>query len=92
MSAYHGWQTLRELDLRLGAAKGTAFRAFRRLESRYAEGSDYVLLDASHSPELLAALRAADRLYRSSPRPLLLSPALADAVLAAARNPPVTGR
>lgn len=88
MNAYQNWLTLRELDQALGAAKGTAFRAFKRLESGFAMGIDYCLLDPATPSPLVEELRHGQRLYASSLRVLLLSPEAAARVLDAARRDP----
>lgn len=77
MSDAGDWLTLRELDQRLGLPKGSAFRSFKKLEPDLAEGRDYRLLQARHDSAEIAALRGADRIYRSSVSVVLLTPALA---------------
>lgn len=82
------WLSFRELDERAGTPKGEAFRAFRRLESGWQEGSDYRLL-RSDDPAVvdeLATLRAAERIYRSSVSVVLLSPARSGELLALLRG------
>ena len=76
MSDSGGWVSLRELDERLGQPKGAAFRAFRR--AGFAEGRDFRLLDSARDAAEIAALRAAERIYRSSVNVVLLSRASAD--------------
>lgn len=71
-----GWVTLRELDARLGLAKGAAFRAFKR--SAFAEGADFRVLDATSQASEIDALRRAGRIYRGSVNVVLLSPAAAE--------------
>ena len=67
------WLTLREVDRRLGAPKGTAFRAFKRLEGGWREGRDFRVLQAQHDAAEIEALRAAGRVYPSSRTIVLLS-------------------
>ena len=76
-----GWLTLRELDERKGLPKGATFRRFRDAEPRLAEGRDYRVLHARQNADEIAALRAADRIYRTSVNVVLLSPALARRLL-----------
>ncbi|MDR3416560.1 MAG: hypothetical protein P4L83_10270 [Nevskia sp.] len=73
-----GWLSLRELDAELGAIKGTAFRAFKRLLPRLEEERDFVVLDHTRHAALAAHLHAQGRLYRSSVNPVLLAPAAAE--------------
>ncbi len=62
---YPGWLSLRELDAEQGLAKGTAFRAFKRLLPDLAEERDFVVLDHQRHGALAAArLR---RLLRETP-------------------------
>jgi hypothetical protein len=65
------WLTLREIDEAAGAAKGAAFRAFKRFESKLAEGRDFRLLDATADAAEIAAL--GERAYRSSHNVLVFS-------------------
>jgi hypothetical protein len=74
------WLTLREIDERDGAPKGTAFRSFKRIEPGLAEGRDYRLLQAARDAAEIAALRKAERIYRASVNVVLLSPATAERV------------
>ncbi|HEY0974566.1 MAG TPA: hypothetical protein VGE57_08740 [Solimonas sp.] len=90
MSAYPEHVTLREIDTLTGRAKGTAFRAFKALASTLREGVDFHVLNESQ-PEALSALRRQGRLYSSSVRAILLSPAAARRV-ADATGPAVTRR
>lgn len=68
------WLGFRELDQCAGTPKGEAFRAFRRLEGGWREGTDYLQLRAEDAPEAIAALRAAGRIYPASPHALLIAP------------------
>lgn len=67
------WLTLREIDQQAGQPKGSAFRAFKRLESDMTENRDYQLLSSDRDAARIEALRAASRVYRSSRNVLLLS-------------------
>jgi len=67
------WLTLREIDQRLGAPKGTAFRAFKRLAPAWREGREFRVLDAARDAAEIEALRAAGRVYASSRAIILLS-------------------
>jgi len=68
------WLTLREIDHRLGAPKGTAFRAFKRLERNWREGREFRVLQPERDAAEIEALRAAGRVYPSSRTIILLSP------------------
>ncbi|MGQ0586176.1 MAG: hypothetical protein ACT4PK_03115 [Gammaproteobacteria bacterium] len=67
------WRTLRELDRALGRPKGTAFRAFRRLEASWREGHDFRVLQPERDAAEIEALRAAGRVYASSRTVILIS-------------------
>lgn len=76
------WLTLLELDRRLGQAKGTAFRAFKRREARWREGHDFRVLQPERDGAEIAALRSAGRVYASSRAVILLSDAAAAQIAA----------
>lgn len=65
--------SFKQLDTAAGAAKGTAFRAFKRLLPELAEGEDYLYLDAEVERETLANLRAQGAIYHSSHHVVLLT-------------------
>lgn len=56
--------SLRELDQRNQAVKGTSFRAFKRIEPQLVEGIDFVLIDPNS--EKGQALLAENKAYPSS--------------------------
>ena len=58
--------TLREVDVRLGRPKGSAFRAFKRRRGTLRENVDFTLLPAHTARAEIERLRAAGRIYRSS--------------------------
>lgn len=72
-SDYSGWLSMRELDEAAGLPKGSAFRAFKAVADRLAEGSDYLVLDQRHAEGLAASANLRQRLYRSSIAPVLIS-------------------
>lgn len=74
---YPGWRTLREIDADVGAIKGSAFRAFKRLLPELREERDFVTAAADRHPALYAALCGTPRVYPSSFRLVLLAPAAA---------------
>lgn len=76
----NGWATLRDLDQAAGMPKGTAFRAFKQLESSWREGADYRVLRPGRDDAELLALRGSRRLYAASRVGVLLSPGAATAV------------
>lgn len=80
--------TFRELDERLGAVKGTAFRAFKRLLGEFQEGTDFVQLDAMADGKQIAELRRSGRIYPTSVNVvLLMGPACGRVELEMARQP-----
>jgi hypothetical protein len=74
------WISLREIDEAEAAAKGTAFRAFRKIEAAWSEARDFRVLHHQHDRAEIDALREQRRIYSSTVNLLLLSPALATAV------------
>lgn len=70
-----GWLTLREIDESACAPKGTAFRAFKTIESTLHENRDFRLLLADAHAAEIAAL--GNRAYASSRNVLVFSPAAA---------------
>ena len=74
------WITLRECDEAENAAKGSAFRAFKRIEAQWSEPRDFRVLHHDHDRSAIDALRMRQRIYASTVNLLLLSPALATAV------------
>jgi len=58
--------SFRQLDEDARAAKGTAFRAFKRSEPELTEGVDYFYLDAEQGRELIERLRESGLIYRST--------------------------
>ena len=67
--------TFKELDGLHQRPKGTAFRAFKRLEGCLREGEHYHYLDArSHGAEI-AQLRQTGRIYAASVNVVLLTEA-----------------
>ncbi|SHH07360.1 hypothetical protein SAMN04488068_2423 [Hydrocarboniphaga daqingensis] len=74
------WLTLRELDQAECCAKGSAFRAFKRIETQWTQGRDYQVLHHDDDRAAIARWREAGRIYASTVNLLLLSPPLARAV------------
>ena len=65
--------TLREVDVRLGRPKGSAFRAFKRRREALRENVDFTLLPAGAASAEIERLRAAGRIYRSSINVVILA-------------------
>ena len=65
--------TLREIDIRLGRPKGSAFRAFKRRREALRENVDFTLLPAHAARAEIERLRAAGRIYRSSINVIILT-------------------
>lgn len=65
--------TFKEIDVRHGRVKGSAFRAFKRVRERLREGVDFQHLDARAERERIDALRRAGRIYASSVNVVILS-------------------
>lgn len=80
------WRSLRELDESLQRPKGSAFRAFRRIEAYWQEARDFVVLHHERDRELIDALRQQQRIYASTVNLIMLSPELADAVITQMRR------
>jgi hypothetical protein len=77
------WLTLKELDAAAGLPKGSAFRAFKRLEPGLREGAHFRALRPGADDAEIAALRAAGRVYGASRVVILLGDETAAAVRAA---------
>lgn len=86
MATNQDWTTLREIDEAEGAVKGSAFRAFRRIDNAWSETRDFRVLHHRSDRAEIDALRAGGRIYGSTVNLLLLSPALATAVRAQMRR------
>ena len=82
MTDYLHSRTLAELDREAGLAKGSAFRAFKRLQGGWLEGEHYWLLNPSRHLATIAQLKRDGRAYRSSVQLLLLSEPAARQLLA----------
>ena len=74
------WLTLKELDAAAGQPKGSAFRAFKRLEPGLREGAQFRVLRPAGDDAEIAALRAAGRVYGTSRVVILLGEEAARAV------------
>ena len=79
--------TFRELDLRHGAAKGSAFRAFKALGARLVEGRDFHCCDSRDDELLFEVLYASGRLYPGTVNGVLLAPAAQAAIAALLASP-----
>jgi len=75
------WHSLMELDRAAGKVKGSAFRAFRHIESQWRESLDFRVLDHEQDRATITALRDNGRIYASTVNLVLLSPAMAQAIL-----------
>ena len=65
--------TLREIDVRLGRPKGSAFRAFKRQRQFLRENIDFTVLPACTARTEIERLRAQGRIYRSSINVIVLA-------------------
>ena len=74
-------RAFRELDEAAGLPKGSAFRAFKRLEPSLHEGQDFHLLLPGRDDARIEELRAQDRVYRNSVNIVLVDDALAERLL-----------
>ena len=81
-----GWRSLLELDREAGLTKGSAFRAFRRIEADWQEPRDYRVLHHQTDRPMIDELRDSGRIYPSTVNLVLLCPALSTAVLAQMRR------
>jgi hypothetical protein len=77
------WRTLKELDAAAGLPKGSAFRAFKRLEPAWCEGTQFRVLRPGRNDAEIGALRAAGRIYGASRVIVLLGNEAAAAIGAA---------
>lgn len=77
------WRTLKELDAAAGLPKGSAFRAFKRLEPAWREGVQFRVLRPGRDDAEIGALRAAGRIYGASRVIVLLGDEAASAIGAA---------
>lgn len=87
MSAYPGTSSFREIDLELALPKGSAFRAFKRLEPGLVQDRDYILLLAGEDHEAIGKLREAGRIYATSRNVVLVTAALRERLLQLLRTP-----
>ena len=83
--------SFRELDEQSGRPKGSAFRAFKRIEAELHQGLDFRLLQQGVDDAEIAALRQHNRIYRSSVNIVLLSEAAAAGVLKTLQQPDTAG-
>lgn len=74
-------QTFRELDEAAARPKGSAFRAFKRIEPQLREGVDFRLLRASADDTEIEVLRHGQRVYPNSVNIVLLGDAVARRLL-----------
>lgn len=79
-------RSLRELDERAGCAKGSAFRAFKRIAGEFREGTDFRVLDRERDAQAVAPLLEGNRAYRSSHSIVLVGPAMAGRILEILRS------
>jgi hypothetical protein len=82
-AAPSAWRTLKDLDAAAGRPKGSAFRAFKRLEPGLREGAQFRVLRPGADDAEIAGLRAAGRVYGASRVVILLAEETASAVHAA---------
>lgn len=76
-------RTFREIDAALGLPKGSAFRAFKRLQGTLAEGRDFRVLYHDTDASRIEALRAEGRIYPGTVNAVLLSSRAAAQIRAA---------
>lgn len=81
MNAYRQWRTLREIDLAAQRPKGSGFRAFKRMQARWREGRDFLVLDHEKDAESIGRLRDEGRIHAGSVNVVLLSGDAADTLL-----------
>lgn len=67
--------SFKEIDRLHQCAKGTAFRAFKRLGRRLTEGEHFCYLNAETHAAEIEALRQASRIYTSTVNAVLLTKA-----------------
>jgi len=74
-------RTFRELDEAAARPKGSAFRAFKRIEPQLREGLDFQLLRAGADDAQIEVLRREQRIYSNSVNIVLLGDAVARRLL-----------
>lgn len=87
MNVYRQWRSLREIDLAAGRPKGSGFRLFKRMNTQWQEGRDFIVLHHEHDADAIAQLRDRARIYAGSVNVVLLHPATAETLLAALAAP-----
>jgi len=92
MNDYRDWFSLREIDLRCGTSKGTAFRAFRALEAQLVHDVDFLLLRHDEDAEAIAALRQRGRIYPGSVNVVLLGASAAQRLIDTLQTPPAANQ
>lgn len=75
------WLGLRALDLRAQTAKGSAFRAFKKLRAQWQEGVDYCALDHQQHRAQIETLKNTGQSYASSINVVVVSAALGARIL-----------
>ncbi|MEQ6342603.1 MAG: ORF6N domain-containing protein [Gammaproteobacteria bacterium] len=59
-------KTFKQIDEMLSRPKGTAFRAFKRMQHRFIEGEHFYCVDARVDADAVAELRQAGKIYIST--------------------------
>lgn len=85
-------RSFRELDEQSGRAKGSAFRAFKRLEPTLRVGRDFRLLRADTDAAEIDTLRLHKRIYPNSINIVLLDDGVAERLLKHLRGTPDAGQ
>lgn len=67
--------SFKDIDMRHGCPKGSAFKAFKSLGPHLVEGRHYLYLDAGTQGEEIAELRREGRLYAATINAVLLTEA-----------------
>lgn len=65
--------SLKEIDEARGAAKGTAFLAFKQLRDGFDEGRDFYYLNGDQDDAEIETLRVQGRVYANSVNAVLLT-------------------
>lgn len=73
--------SLKEIDLSLGAPKGTTFRAFKQLQDGFDEGHDFYYLSNDQDGDEIERLRQSERVYATTINALLFTQAGYDALI-----------
>lgn len=65
--------TFKEIDQQLGCAKGTAFRAFKRVTPSLQQDQDFFYFSAARQADQIDKMRQSGRIYQTTVNAVLLT-------------------